>query len=132
LITGLEQRARFGDAARVALRLGAEAIADDLLQRRHHVVVEEAVHHPCFERRARVMRDQPHRARMMEREVLDDDARLDDGVSVVDEHGHLLQRPERRVLGRDALVAEETQLERRRVLVERDQHLLAVGRERRW
>ena len=41
-------------------RSAAEPVGDDLLHRRHHVVVEEAVHHPRVERRGGSC-DQPHR-----------------------------------------------------------------------
>ena len=79
---------------------GRMAVEDDLLHRRHDVVVEEAVHHPHVERGARIRRDQPHRAGMVRSEMLDDDARLDDRAAGVDEHRHALERPQRRVLGR--------------------------------
>ena len=95
------------------------------------VVVEEAVHHPHLERGARILGDQPHRSGMMEPEMLDDDARLDHRAAVVDEHGKALERPQRFELGRRLIVAgrEHAELEGGVVLVERDQHLLAVGGE---
>ena len=109
----------------------ADAVADDLLHRRGHVVVEETVHGPHAQRDARVLGDQPHRSGMTQPEMLDDDARLHDGATLVHEHGHALERPQGCVLGRDLRVArrEHAELEWSVVLVERDQHLLAVGRE---
>lgn len=95
-------------------------------------MVEEPVHHPHLERCSWVPRDEEHGAGVVDREVLDDDARLDDGAAAVDEHGHPLERPERRELRRGLLVAEleQAKLERRVVLVERDENLLTVRRER--
>jgi hypothetical protein len=84
---------------------------------------------PLVERGAPILGDQAHRTRMMEPEMLDDDARLHDRAVAVHEDGHALQGPQGLVLGLDLLIAgrQQAQLERDAVLVERDQHLLAVG-----
>jgi hypothetical protein len=110
----------------------ADAVEHDLLHRRHHVVVEEPVHHPDVEGGAGIVGNQPQRPGMMEAEMLDDDARLHDRPVLVEQHGHALQRPEGRELRGRFLVAgrEHAELERGAVLVEGDQHLLAVRRER--
>jgi len=59
------------------------------------------------------------------RSELDDDARLDDAASAVDEYRHPLERPQCCVLGRRLLISgrEHAELERDRVLVERSQDL---------
>src|SRR3546814_3493638 len=52
-VRGVEHRARIGDAARVAVGLGAQAVEDDFLLRRGNVVVEVPVHAAYLERGAR-------------------------------------------------------------------------------
>jgi hypothetical protein len=71
----------------VALLGLADRVEHDPLHRRHHVVVEEAVHHAHAERVARILGDQAHASGMEELEVLDDDARLHHGACLVDHTG---------------------------------------------
>ena len=65
-------------------------------------------------------------------EVFNADARLDDRSSRVHEQGKAFQRPKLLELGkcRGIVAIKLAVSERRRILVKRDQHLLAVGRER--
>src|SRR3546814_15611210 len=80
-VRGVEHRARIGDAARVAVGLGAQAVEDDFLLRRGNVVVEVPVHAAYLERGARVGGQQGHRPGMVQAQILDDDAGLDDGTA---------------------------------------------------
>src|SRR6185312_6933099 len=130
-VRGIELLTRPGDPVRVALVLRAQAVEHDALQRRGDVVVEESIQRAHLERGARVGGQQRYRARMLEAEVLDDDAGLDDGAAGVDQYRHALQRPQRRPVLLDPRVIRRQQapLERRPVLVQCDQYLLGVGRE---
>src|SRR3546814_16538074 len=66
---------------------------------------------------------------MMKAQMLDDDRRLHDRAAVVDQQRKALQRPEPRPFHRILRVigVDRPEVERGRVLVERDEHLLAVG-----
>jgi hypothetical protein len=68
----------------------------------------------------------------MEPQMLDDDARLHHRATLIHEHGKALERPERRKLGGDLLIARREHPEREwsTVLIERDQRFLAVQGER--
>jgi hypothetical protein len=101
-----------------------------ILLRRHDVVVEEAIDRPHLERGLRIGRNEPHRPGMMESQMLDDDGRLDHRAIAIHQHGKAFHRPQRLELGHGLRIAQHVERERRGVLVERDQRLLAVGRER--
>ena len=129
-IGGVEHGARLGHAARVAVGRRAQGIEHNLLLRGGHVVVEEAVEHAHAHRRQRVDRHQPHRPGMAHVQVLDDRGRLDHRAGAVHQHREALHRPQpgqRLQVGRIFQVAV---LEGGVVLVQRHQHLLAVGGER--
>jgi hypothetical protein len=131
-IGGLEGRVGLSDTLRIA-RLGpSDEIADDLLHRRHHVVVEKPVEHSDGEGRARILRNRPEAPRMMQRQMLDDDCRLDDRASIIDEHRELPQRPKRRQLRERAGIVRRKQAvaECRTVLIQCDERLLTIGGER--
>src|SRR5262249_59885645 len=72
-------------------------------------------------------------ARVVLREVLDDDARLGNGpiAGIVAQHGDLAGGPQLPELRAGCLVTEidDVRLEGRVVLVQRDEHLLTEGRE---
>jgi hypothetical protein len=89
-IGGVEKRARFRHTVRVALVGRAKAVEHDLLHRRRDVVVEEAVHRAHVERATPILGHETHPPGMMHVEVLDDDARFDDRLARVQEHGHFL------------------------------------------
>ncbi len=97
---------RFGDARRIALRQRADEVEHDPHHRGHHVVVEEAVHHPRVERLAAIFGQEADATRMHQVEMLDDDRRLDDRAAVIDQHRHALQRPECRELPLTDRIAE--------------------------
>ena len=90
--------------ARIPLGRRPHAVGHALHQRGHHVVVEEAIHEARLERRLRIGGYEPHRTRIMVLQIFDDDARFDDGLAAVQQHGH-------------------AQTERRAVLVKRNQDL---------
>jgi phage/conjugal plasmid C-4 type zinc finger TraR family protein len=125
----VEHRPRLTHAMRIAHGLRAEAVGHDLLLRRGNVVVEEAVEHPHFQRGVGVPRDESRRPGMARVQVLDDAAGFEHRSAVVDQHREALDRPQRRQLLHGAGLFEHAVLERRAVLVQRDQHLLAVGGE---
>jgi hypothetical protein len=66
---------------------------------------------------------------MAQAEMLDDDAGFQHGAAIVHQHRKALERPQQRQLGRGLRVAQHAQLEWDRVLVERDQYLLAIRGE---
>src|SRR3546814_1052856 len=63
-------------------------------------------------------------------QVLDDDRRFEHGAAVVDQQRKPFHRPQRREFGVGLRIFEGPVFERRVVLVERDQYLLAIRRER--
>jgi hypothetical protein len=109
---------------------GPQRVANDLLHRRHHVRVGDAVPQPRLQRGRRVRGDERRRVADSV-EVLDDRGRLgqDHAGHVVDQHRHAGHRPQRRE-PRAALVAlDQRGHERHAALVERDQRLPAVRSE---
>jgi hypothetical protein len=115
----------------VALRGRAAVVEDDGLHRRHHVLVEEAVHEARLQRLRRVGRQQPQRAGMVQVQVLEDDGRLDHRGVAVAQQRHAGDRPQRGELALHlGRAVQHAVLERRGVLVQGDQHLLRVRRER--
>jgi len=62
-------------------------------------------------------------------QVLDDARRLEHRAALVDQHRESLHRPQHRQFGHVLAFVELAVLKRRAVLVQRDQRLLAVGRE---
>ncbi|MNR05047.1 hypothetical protein D3C85_1210550 [compost metagenome] len=66
---------------------------------------------------------------MMHGQMLDDGGGFDDRAVAVLQHRKLPHRPQRRQLGEGGLALQQPKLERRAVLIQRDQRLLAVGRE---
>ena len=90
--------------------------------------IEEPVEEADVQRGHRFRGQQTHRPRMHKLQVLDDDAGLDDVAFAVYQQRKLAQRPApqpfRRVLR--LVRAEPVKLERRAVLVQRDEHFLRV------
>ena len=74
-------------------------------------------------------RDQPHGAGIVNLEMLDDRAGLDDRTAPVHEYREALQRPQGLQFGACGGVLEASILEGCGVLVKGDQYFLAVGRE---
>ena len=130
-LVGRRQRApRFLDTVGVAVRFRPQPVEHELLLRRRDVVVEETVHRPNLERRTRILGDEPDGPRMFELQVFDDHARLDDRATAVDQHRHPAHRPAFREVGPRVRVFYLAVLERRAVLVEGREDLLAVRGER--
>ncbi len=131
-VRGFQLPARFCHSVGVAIRLGAQRIEHHLLLRRGDVVVEEPVHHPYFQRRVGRLGNQADGAWMALLQVLDDAAGLHHHAPFIHQHRKALDRPDRRQFApRVALGGfQQAQAERRGVLVERRQHLLAIGRKR--
>ena len=131
-IGGIERLSCDADALGITLAVRTQRVEDDRLLRCGDVIVEEPVPEPDLECRDRIGGEQGDRAGVTNPQMLDDDRRLDDWSALVDEQGKLADRPHRpqfvhrcRIVG-----AEDAAFEGRAVLVEGDQHLLAVGRER--
>src|SRR5262249_12200186 len=78
-----------------------------------------------------IRREELDRTRMIELQMLDDDGGFNDGPPVVHQHRKALHRPQ--LLQRRCILVlaeiDHAKRERRAVLVERDEDLLAVGRE---
>ena len=102
-----------------------------MLGRVHHMQIEEPVEEAHFQCCRRIIGKQAHRAGMVELQILDDDARLGDIPVPIYQQRKLGDGPARqpafRMLRRFWPHAPE--LERRCVLIKRDQHLLRVGRK---
>src|SRR3546814_5946837 len=92
---------------------------------RSNVVVEVPCHAAYLERGARVGGQQGHRPGMVQAQILDDDAGLDDGTAGVDQHREAPDRPQRGELLQHpwVLLRQQAPFERRAVLVQRHQHL---------
>lgn len=85
-IRRIEHVARIDDTAGITVALCAQAVEYDLLLRCLDVVVEETIHRTHFESCSRVAWNQRHGAAVIQTQMLDDDARLDDGMIAIDEH----------------------------------------------
>src|SRR5262249_23768377 len=131
-ICALEQGARLASAKSIAIFGRSDVIEDDLLHRRHDVVVEHAIHKADFNHRVGIGRDEAHGPRMAEAEILDDDRALFYRAIAVDQNRHAHHWPKRSKLASYLVVAwrQQSQLECRAVFVERGENLLAVGRKR--
>ena len=113
-------------AARGVLLDGRE---HGLLHRGHHVVVEEAVEEAHLQRLKRVFGQPAGASAVPEHQVFDDDGRLDDRVPIVDQQRKAREGPAFFQLGHRCRVFERPVLEGHVVLVEGNEHLLAVGRK---
>jgi len=129
-VAGLEPRPRFFDAMGVPFALGAYPIANDLLHRLVHIEVVEPILQPRLQREVGVGRKKPRRTRIMPIEILDDDRRFRHDLvpRVIAQHRELADWPQfqqRRPftgVGEIDLLG----LERRVVLIQRDQDLVAI------
>ena len=134
LVCGFEIVSRFDDTVIVRHVGGPQLVANDLLQRRRDVEVEEPVPEPHFARRIGILGNEPDRARTELVEIFDDDGRLghDHIARDVLDDGKLAHRPVGDQFGARFLARQIDMpgIEFDAVLVERDQHLVAVGRQR--
>ncbi|MNE20446.1 hypothetical protein D3C80_1135680 [compost metagenome] len=113
----------------VALRLWPQLVQYHLLHRGHHIAVEQAIEHAHLDARI-TGRDQALGAGMVALEILDDGAALEHGALAILQDGEALEGPEGRQFGVGLGILQVAIVKRQGVLVEGDQHLLAVGRER--
>ncbi|MET3855020.1 hypothetical protein ABIE40_002109 [Rhizobium sp. OAE497] len=126
--------------ARLALALRilgvgcAHLVGDDLLHRRLDIEIEEAVPEAHLEGTVRIQRQQMRFTRIMPVQIFDDDAGFRNGAvtRLIPQDRHLADRPVAEQLGPRTLIREIDQpvLERRAVLIKRDQNLVAEGSER--
>ncbi|MNR06176.1 hypothetical protein D3C85_1222390 [compost metagenome] len=119
---------RLGHAIGVTVALGPQDVGHQLLLRRRDIVVEHPVHHSHFDGGG-IVGDQAHRAGMMHGQMFDDGRRLDHGPVAVLQHREFPDRPKRRQFGECGFALQQPDFERRVVLIQRDERLLAVGRE---
>jgi len=89
-----ERLTRLRDSKWIAIGFAPKPIQHDFLHWRHYVIVEEAIHHSDVERRARILGKESDTVGMMNAAMLDDDARVQNGLSLVDQNRKALQRPE--------------------------------------
>ncbi len=125
----IEQLAGLHYAIAVAIRDRAQRIQHHFLHRRHHIVVEDAIQHMHLQTRI-ARRDQADGARVVCLQMGDYGAALEDAATVIQQHREALEWPEGGKFGVGRRLFQIPVLERGGILVEGDQHLLAVGRER--
>ena len=129
-VGGVEIAPRLGDADGVAATLGPQLVGHDLLHRRGEVVVADPIPQPGLERVGWSGRDQDGAGEAVE--VLDDRRRLrqrEVGVLVAQD-GNAGERPQLGELLPALGPLDDVGLERQAQLVEGDEDLLAVRRER--
>src|SRR6266404_3911983 len=118
---------------RILLAVGAQSIADNLLHRLMHIQIVETVAQPRLPCAVDVRGNEFRPARIMPVEVLDDDSRLRDDLvpCIVGEHRKLADGPQLQQRRALVLAGEIDHIgpERRSVLIQRDQHLVAVRRQ---
>ncbi len=122
----IEQLAGLHYAIAVTLSGRAQHIQHHFLHRRHHIVVEDAIQHMHFQARI-ARRDQADGARVVRLQMGDYGAALEDAATVIQQHWEALERPESGKLGVGRQLFEIPVVKRGGILVEGDQHLLAIG-----
>ncbi|MNZ61411.1 hypothetical protein D3C78_795070 [compost metagenome] len=122
----VQQLPGLGDAVAIVIPRRAHPVQHHLLHRRHHIVVEQAIEHVNLDPRL-PLRHQTMGAGMRPLEIFDDGAAFYQGAPLIHQHRKTLEGPE---VGEFLLHRRRLQVEvikRDVILVEGDQHLLAVG-----